>query len=161
VDDIPSFGAWLRRRRKALDLTQEALAQLVGCSVVSIRKFEGDEQRPSRPMAERLAAQLQIPIDQQPAFIQYARLGLDAAPPDLPLPTAAQLPARAELVVDQLAAAATRLIPGVAPAPPSTLPSGTVTFLFTDLAGSTRLWEQHPQAMQPALARHDAILHAS
>src|SRR5262245_38794883 len=38
------------------------------------------------------------------------------------------------------------------------LPAGTVTFLFTDIEGSTRLWEQHPQAMRPALARHDAIL---
>ena len=38
------------------------------------------------------------------------------------------------------------------------LPSGTVTFLFTDLEGSTRLWEEHPEAMQPALARHDAIM---
>jgi predicted ATPase/class 3 adenylate cyclase len=36
--------------------------------------------------------------------------------------------------------------------------SGTVTFLFTDIEGSTRLWEQHPQAMSEALARHDAIL---
>src|SRR6516164_11335528 len=40
----------------------------------------------------------------------------------------------------------------------SELPTGTVTFLFTDLEGSTRLWEEHPNAMQPALARHDAIL---
>jgi predicted ATPase/class 3 adenylate cyclase len=38
------------------------------------------------------------------------------------------------------------------------LPSGTVTFLFTDLEGSTRLWEEHPDAMGPALARHDAIV---
>src|SRR5262245_16479229 len=38
------------------------------------------------------------------------------------------------------------------------LPTGTVTFLFTDLEGSTRLWEEHPGAMQDALARHDAIL---
>jgi predicted ATPase/class 3 adenylate cyclase len=38
------------------------------------------------------------------------------------------------------------------------LPTGTVTFLFTDLAGSTRLWEQFPDAMQRALARHDVIL---
>src|SRR4029450_12701524 len=38
------------------------------------------------------------------------------------------------------------------------LPSGTVTFLFTDLEGSTRLWQDHPNAMRTALARHDAIL---
>ena len=38
------------------------------------------------------------------------------------------------------------------------LPSGTVTFLFTDLEGSTRLWEQHPGAMRPALERHDSLL---
>jgi len=38
------------------------------------------------------------------------------------------------------------------------LPSGTVTFLFTDLEGSTRLWEEHPDAMKAALARHDEIL---
>src|SRR6516164_4714403 len=40
----------------------------------------------------------------------------------------------------------------------SELPTGTVTFLFTDLEGSTRLWEEHPDAMPDALARHDAIL---
>jgi len=33
-----------------------------------------------------------------------------------------------------------------------------VTFLFTDLEGSTRLWEEHPEAMKAALARHDEIL---
>jgi predicted ATPase/class 3 adenylate cyclase len=38
------------------------------------------------------------------------------------------------------------------------LPTGTVTFLFTDLEGSTRLWEEHPEAMRTALARHDFIL---
>jgi predicted ATPase/class 3 adenylate cyclase len=38
------------------------------------------------------------------------------------------------------------------------LPSGTVTFLFTDLEGSTRLWEADRQAMAAAVARHDALL---
>ncbi|MDQ6854147.1 MAG: adenylate/guanylate cyclase domain-containing protein [Actinomycetota bacterium] len=38
------------------------------------------------------------------------------------------------------------------------LPTGIVTFLFTDLEGSTRLWQEHPEAMKAALARHDDIL---
>ena len=38
------------------------------------------------------------------------------------------------------------------------IPTDSVTFLFTDIQGSTRLWEQHPEAMKAALARHDAIL---
>jgi len=38
------------------------------------------------------------------------------------------------------------------------LPSGTVTFLFTDIEGSTRLIEQHPDAMAAAQARHNALL---
>jgi predicted ATPase/class 3 adenylate cyclase len=37
-------------------------------------------------------------------------------------------------------------------------PSGTVTFLFTDIEGSTRLWEQYPAAMSRALEQHDAAL---
>ena len=38
------------------------------------------------------------------------------------------------------------------------LASRTLTFLFTDVEGSTRLWEQHPGSMRGALERHDAIL---
>jgi len=40
----------------------------------------------------------------------------------------------------------------------SKLPTGTVTVLFTDLEGSTALWEQYPVAMRAALARHDRLL---
>lgn len=41
------------------------------------------------------------------------------------------------------------------------LPSGTVTFLLTDVQGSTKLWEEHPEAMAVAMARHDAIATAA
>ncbi len=40
------------------------------------------------------------------------------------------------------------------------LPTGTLTFCFTDIEGSTVRWEHHPQAMRTALARHDAVLYA-
>jgi len=40
----------------------------------------------------------------------------------------------------------------------SPLPTGTLTFLFTDIEGSTRLWQAAPDAMQAALARHDALV---
>jgi predicted ATPase/class 3 adenylate cyclase len=41
----------------------------------------------------------------------------------------------------------------------SELPTGTVTFLFTDIEGSTPLWEQMPDAMRPAVALHLDLLH--
>ncbi|MBV8668664.1 MAG: adenylate/guanylate cyclase domain-containing protein, partial [Candidatus Eremiobacteraeota bacterium] len=39
-----------------------------------------------------------------------------------------------------------------------TLPSGTVTFLFTDIEGSTQRWESHRAEMESAVSRHDALL---
>ena len=41
------------------------------------------------------------------------------------------------------------------------LPSGTVTFLFTDIKGSTRLWETDPAGMRLALAAHDEMVRAA
>lgn len=40
------------------------------------------------------------------------------------------------------------------------LPTGTVTFLFTDIEGSTTLWARKPHAMSAALATHDALFRA-
>ena len=37
-------------------------------------------------------------------------------------------------------------------------PTGTVTFLFTDIEGSTRVWDERPVEMRTALARHDELL---
>ena len=41
------------------------------------------------------------------------------------------------------------------------LPTGTVTFLFTDVEGSTGMWEDDPEGMRLALARHDEILRSA
>ena len=44
---------------------------------------------------------------------------------------------------------------------PAMMPSGTVTFLFTDIEGSTRRWEADPEAMRVALAAHDEVLRSA
>jgi predicted ATPase/class 3 adenylate cyclase len=134
VGEIFSVGDWVRRRRKALALTQDALASRAGCAVSMIRKIEADERKPSRQIAALLASALEIPAAEREQFLQAAR---------------------AELAVDKLASSP---LPSAPPPPTTALPAGTVTFLFTDIAGSTRLWEQYPTAMQRALARHDALL---
>ncbi len=86
-DRTHSFGYWLRRRRKALDLTQDALARRVFCSGFTIRKIEADERRPSRRLAERLTVVLAIPEAEQRDFLDAARalratdrLQLDSTP---------------------------------------------------------------------------------
>jgi predicted ATPase/class 3 adenylate cyclase len=131
MDQIASFGEWLRRARKACDLTQAELAQRVGCAEGTIRNLEADALRPSKQLAARLAAQLGLDTSRQAEIVAFARGG--AAPiPDPPAPP--ELPERA--------------------APPS----GVVTFLFTDIEGSTARWEHDQQAARRALARHNAIL---
>src|SRR5262249_21218637 len=59
---------------------------------------------------------------------------------------------------DTLLAQLSETLLGGAAAYPSARPSGTLTFLFTDIAGSTTRWERQPQEMDRALARHDDLL---
>src|SRR5919199_5164633 len=73
-----SFGYWVRRRRKPLDLTQAELAARVGCAEVTIRRIEADERRPSRQIAALLADQLQLDPQERSAFLQAARAELAA-----------------------------------------------------------------------------------
>src|SRR4030095_16283677 len=68
-----SFGYWLRLKRKPADLTREGLAQRVGCSAGTIQKLEEEERRPSAQMAERLAEIFNIPPNEQPVFVRFAR----------------------------------------------------------------------------------------
>src|SRR5919197_50573 len=73
MDSTSSFGYWLRRRRKALDLTQDELARRVGCALDTIKKLEADARRPSRQLAERLVDCLQLASEERIAFLQAAR----------------------------------------------------------------------------------------
>lgn len=76
------FGRWLRRRRKALDLTQRELADRVGCSESTVRKLEADVRHPSRRVASRLADVLDIAREERPAFVRFALRGwVDRPPP--------------------------------------------------------------------------------
>jgi predicted ATPase/DNA-binding CsgD family transcriptional regulator/DNA-binding XRE family transcriptional regulator len=73
MDKQLSFGLWLRQRRKAQDLTQQGLADRVGCSWETIRKIEDGTRRPSRQIAELLAEQLGVQTEERAAFVQFAR----------------------------------------------------------------------------------------
>ncbi|HEX6290566.1 MAG TPA: FxSxx-COOH system tetratricopeptide repeat protein [Herpetosiphonaceae bacterium] len=112
----PSLGAWIRRRRKALDLTQAALADCVGCAEVTIRKQEAEFQRPSRQLAERLATCLALAPDERALFLQVARgeRSADRLPPILtpsdPGSQATPQPPIAPLPLDR--------VPSPAPLPP-------------------------------------------
>src|SRR5262249_31723785 len=147
MSELFSFGAWVRQRRRALDLTLEELAAQIGCAVTTIRHIETDERRPSKQLAARLADGLQLSPEERVAFLQAAR---------------------GERATDRLGAPGAgmeRSVAGaIAPAEQDAralpLPSGTVTFLFTDIEGSTRLWAQDPQRMGAAIARDEAILRA-
>jgi len=68
-----TFGEWIKQRRKQLDLTQEILAERVGCSLSAIRKIENDERRPSRQIAELLALHLDVPPEERTLFLKTAR----------------------------------------------------------------------------------------
>jgi predicted ATPase/transcriptional regulator with XRE-family HTH domain len=68
-----SFGQWVKKRRKALDLTQIELAKRVGCANISIQKIEANERRPSKQMALLLAEQLGIPGEERQQFVRFAR----------------------------------------------------------------------------------------
>jgi transcriptional regulator with XRE-family HTH domain len=117
-----SFGYWVRRRRKALDLTQANLAHKVGCALITIKKIESDERRPSLQMAQRLAESLNLSPKERTYFIQAARGELAAFRLSL-----------SERPIDSL------------------LQSGLVTFLLVDIQVSAALWEKYPQVMREAL----------
>src|SRR5262245_7231761 len=123
MGEIFSFGAWVRRRRKALDLTQDALAHRVGCALSMIRKIEADERKPSRQVAALLASALELPPAEREQFLQAAR---------------------AELAVDRLAApplpvsSPPAVSPVGAPPQPDALQPGNLPTRLTPVIGRAR-----------------------
>jgi predicted ATPase/class 3 adenylate cyclase len=124
-----SFGQRLRHYRMQAGLTQEELAERAGLSVRGISDLERDIRRAPYPdTTNRLATALGLG-DHERAELQRARSHVRQTHGEQP---------HAQ--------------------PTPALPTGTVTFLFTDVEGSTRAWERQPDAVRLALARHDAII---
>jgi predicted ATPase/class 3 adenylate cyclase len=129
METANSFGYWLRRQRKARDLTQQALADRVGCSLAAIKKIEQDERRPSQQIAELLADILGVPASQHQVFLEVAR-GLRP--------------------IEQLSLAQEPVI--------AARPTGLVTFLFTNIEESTKRAQEYPAEWEKFRTRHHAIL---
>src|SRR6266511_1296229 len=87
IDNDITFGEWLRRRR-ALDLTQQELAQRVGCGITTIRKIEAGERRPSNEFATQLAVCLDIAPEEYDRLITFARAERYSDRPAPPPPAA-------------------------------------------------------------------------
>src|SRR6185503_15811910 len=68
-----SFGEWLRQRRRMLDLTQQALADQVGCARITLRRIESGGRKPSKELAQILLSKLGVPEIEWPQWIQFAR----------------------------------------------------------------------------------------
>jgi predicted ATPase/transcriptional regulator with XRE-family HTH domain len=111
IDGDLTFGAWLRHRRRALDLTREELAVRVGCSISALRKLEADDLRPSKPLAEILASALGIESENRTAFVRFARAATNDDEPSRPIPAASLNPSPVSFTVRfNLPAPATAMI---------------------------------------------------
>jgi len=156
MDENFSFGYWLKRQRLARDLRQAELAQQLRIAPVTLRKIEADERRPSLQLIARLAEVLGLTEEERVTLRRVVRA--DLSPVALRLPIAAHgslLPNEQ----DSNAALTHPIMPQTVSVPVAgSLPSGAVTFLFTDIEGSTQLWEHHSEAMRTALTRHNTLL---
>src|SRR5687767_1245871 len=78
-----SFGVWLRKQRRALDLSRQAFADQVGCAEVTLRRIEAGTLKPSKELASILLEKLGIPEAERAQWIAFAR-GALCFPAQLP-----------------------------------------------------------------------------
>jgi WD40 repeat protein/transcriptional regulator with XRE-family HTH domain len=84
--DEEAFKEWLKQRRKALDLTQAELAHRAGCSIYTVQRIEEGVARPSRQLADLLAAGLELTPAARTDFVKRARSApLRTAPGNAPV----------------------------------------------------------------------------
>jgi predicted ATPase/class 3 adenylate cyclase len=137
------FGELLHRARQAAGLTQEELAKQAGLSSRGISDLErGARRTPRRETVLQLAQALNLAGEERSAFEAAAQS--NAAPP------------ASDLTIDPLSSTA------LGESSAFSLPTGTVTFLFTDVEGSTRLLQQLGSAGYTELhAAHHRLLRAA
>ncbi len=140
MDFNPPISAWVKARRKQLDLTQTGLAHRAHYSVNVIRKVEAQSRPVSRALAEALRVALEVPADDHDAFIAFARgLGSGQRLDQLPVPVTSLLGREAEL-------GALKAMIG----PDSN--ARLVTLMGPPGVGKTRLATQVALEVQPAFA---------
>jgi predicted ATPase/DNA-binding XRE family transcriptional regulator len=106
-----AFGNRLKQLRQGQGLTQDALAERVGCATQTIRKIEGGQRRPSYQIAAKLAEELGVAPQDRACFIRSARDEPREAPDDLPATAVPEVqPAALPLAPSNLPAPLTRLI---------------------------------------------------
>ena len=160
-----AFGQQLLTLRTRAGLTQIALAAQIGVNRRSVLNWETGELYPKAETLQRLIAVLlaQGVFTAGQEAEQAAQLWQQASQ-DAPHPLAAfDAASFARLLAERSSTPAPAHAPPTPLAPATALdrllPEGLVTFLATDIEGSTKRWEHFPQAMQQALVRHHAILH--
>src|SRR5687767_7693260 len=77
-----SFGTWLRKQRRALDLSRQAFANQVGCAEVTLRRIEAGTLKPSKELANILLEKLGISETERPGWISFVR-GSAGFPPSV------------------------------------------------------------------------------
>jgi predicted ATPase/class 3 adenylate cyclase len=145
ADPSTSFGDLLRRARQSAGLTQEELAERAGLSRRGIADLEsGARKTPRKDTVALLAAALELSEEERTAFAAAARRSVGQATP-------------AASAVSPLSTD-----PGESTAPVVALPSGTVTFLVSDIEGSTRLLQGLGRNRYATLlAEHRELLRAA
>jgi len=78
VEHLP-FGEWLRKQRRAMDLSRQQLADQAGCAEITLRRIEGGTLKPSKELAAILLEKVGIPMDELDLWVKFAR-GLSGVP---------------------------------------------------------------------------------
>jgi transcriptional regulator with XRE-family HTH domain len=151
------FGDCLRRWRKAAGLSQSELADRAGLSVRGLNDLErGARKTPRRETVLLLADALGLDGEDRAAFLAAARRPSAAPALSTPMTTP---PNRGQIGVPL----------SERPVDQPVLPSGTVTFLFTDIEGSTQLLQrlggvayalardQHHRLLREAFSAHGGV----